>query len=161
PFGPPTGYATGSNGMSVAAGDFNGDGKPEGVVSNASGVTTFINDGTGMMTNATTLGLGTSFPRTVRVADMNGDGRLDIVTGNDSGRTIAILKGNGNGTFQAPVVIAVGSTTNVQGMTIADFNGDGKLDVAASSGNGFSVLLNDGSANILGSGTFFSAGVSG
>src|SRR5262245_46383950 len=82
-FTTPTGYATPSNGMSVAAGDFNGDGKPDAVVSNSAGVTTFLDDGTGVMTTATTMGAGSGFPRTVRVADMNGDGKLDVVTAND------------------------------------------------------------------------------
>src|SRR5262245_32190206 len=89
------GYSTPSNAMSIAAGDFNGDGIPDVVTGNVSGVTTYINSGSGALTNATTLGIGSGFARTIRVADMNNDGFNDIVTGNDQGHSVSILKGNG------------------------------------------------------------------
>ncbi len=138
-FASPVGYFTPSNAMSIAEGDFNGDGIPDVVTGNISGVTTFINDGSGALTNPTTLALGTGFPRSIRVADMNNDGFQDIVTGNDNGHNVAILKGNGDGTFQAPVVVTAGNS-DVQAIAVADLNGDGKLDVAAAVDGGLAVL---------------------
>ncbi|MBX9626525.1 MAG: FG-GAP-like repeat-containing protein, partial [Gemmataceae bacterium] len=149
-FGQPTGYDAGGAGMGIATGDFDGDGRPDAVVSSSGGVTTYLNGGGGTMTNATDLGLGVGFPRTVRVADLTGDGRLDIIAGADMSRAVAILPGNGDGTFRAPVVVAIGSPREVQGIAVADFDGDGRLDVAASTGDGVTVLLNDGSAAVLG-----------
>ena len=65
------------------------------------------------------------------IADMNGDGIPDVVT---IGRAtagdfqIAIALGNGNGTFKAAnkTNFSVGG----ESMVAADFNGDGKVDVA-------------------------------
>jgi hypothetical protein len=67
----------------------------------------------------------------VFLADVNGDGKLDIVTSNMDG-TISVLLNKGKGTFGAPTLI-----TSVQALdpyhnsiTVADFNGDGKADIA-------------------------------
>jgi FG-GAP-like repeat/FG-GAP repeat len=66
--------------------------------------------------------------------DFNGDGKLDIVASGDTTNTIGavgILPGNGDGTF-GPAITSVGvqagGRTN-SGLGVADFNGDGKLDL--------------------------------
>ncbi len=79
----------------------------------------------------------------VTVADFNGDGKLDLLTGgaNVPGPgydNFSIRLGNGNGTFGA----AQGFSTNPDGhsavqTTAADFNGDGKLDVAVTTRDAF------------------------
>ena len=52
------------------------------------------------------------------------------------------MPGNGNGTFQTPVNAEVGSGS---GFVIAgDFNGDGNLDLAITSGTGVSILAGTG-----------------
>ena len=43
------------------------------------------------------------------VADINGDGRLDLITANEFSNDVSVLLGNGDGTFEAPRSIAVGS----------------------------------------------------
>ena len=60
-------------------------------------------------------------------ADFNRDGRADIVA---AGLDVEILLGNGNGTFQPNVKYPVG--TSLSGITLGDFNNDGKLDIAVS-----------------------------
>ena len=75
--------------------------------------------------------------------DFNGDGYLDLAVANfgtASGGSLAVLSGKGDGTFQAPVVVPwAGNPTSV---AAADFNGDGSLDLAASSqSNSIGVLL--------------------
>ena len=96
---------------------------------------------------------------TVATGDFNGDGKLDLAVGNancpgfspldacDSG-SIAVLLGRGNGTFGAAVTYPGGdpwpvdpADTRSSSMATADFNGDGKLDLALSNRN---VLLGNG-----------------
>ncbi len=78
------------------------------------------------------------------VADINGDGKLDIVGTLCMGGYIYVTLGNGDGTFQAPIYTAILPTSNY-GMTIADFNADGKMDVAIlNQENNLAVLLGNG-----------------
>ena len=71
----------------------------------------------------------------VALADMNGDGKPDLITlgttNNGDNAELAIALGNGDGTFQTPTVINFGDGSSLGfGLAVADFNGDGKLDVA-------------------------------
>jgi len=63
--------------------------------------------------------------------DFNGDGKLDLAItnfGNGSAGSVSILLGNGDGTFQTARDFAVSGSPAA--LAAADFNGDGKLDVA-------------------------------
>ncbi len=64
----------------------------------------------------------------VNRGDFNNDGILDVVTGNNGDYGVSVNLGKGDGRFQA----AKNSAPRVGtfDMTIGDFNGDGKLDVA-------------------------------
>ncbi|ALG08716.1 FG-GAP repeat domain-containing protein [Kibdelosporangium phytohabitans] len=84
----------------------------------------------------------------VAYADFNGDGKLDAATGN-GGNSLSVLSGNGDGTFGArtdypapkePYFLTFDVTT-------ADFNGDGKPDLALAGGNpigNVGIYLNKG-----------------
>ena len=88
--------------------------------------------------------------------DLNCDGKLDLVVMHSiacftapcrAARSITILLGNGNGTFQTPSEIDVGTGPN--SMAVTDLNRDGIKDVAIGGGNTeLSVLLG------VGNGTF-------
>jgi len=73
------------------------------------------------------------------VGDVNGDGRPDIIVANQN--SVAVLLRNSNGTYQAPIITVTPFTSSGQ-LVLADFNGDGKLDVA--SGVGQFLLLGNG-----------------
>src|SRR5262249_35065976 len=80
-------------------------------------------------------------PVHVVVADMDADGILDLVAAGGSG--ISLVRGNGNGTFQAPRIFAVDAFTTH--LAVADFQGDGRLDVVVTKENdALSVLLGNG-----------------
>jgi Bacterial Ig-like domain (group 3)/FG-GAP-like repeat len=67
-------------------------------------------------------------------ADLNGDGNVDlVVSGSSSDATtpmFAVAIGNGDGTFKAPTLFTVEGFGYPGGPAIADFDGDGKLDLA-------------------------------
>jgi hypothetical protein len=86
------------------------------------------------------------------VHDLNGDGHPDLTVANGVDGTVSVLLGNGNGTFQTAVSYAAGSFPAA--IAVADLNGDGKLDLAASD------FDEDGNVYVLlgsGNGTFQTA----
>jgi hypothetical protein len=161
-FGPPQKYDIGAVPVAIAVADFNGDGHLDIVVADygqtgLSGdyfdiplvggnvVSVLLGNGDGTFQKDKKFPAGV-FPNSVAVGDFNGDGHPDIAVANQSSRfgSVSVLLGNGDGTFAAPVAY----TTAVQASAVVaqDFNGDGKLDLAATSykGNVVSVLLGNG-----------------
>lgn len=130
----------------VAVGDFNGDHKLDLAVGNGS-VNTVSNtvsillgngDGTFQLPIQYNTGISADY---VAVADFNNDKKSDLLISNIPigplyQSDISILLGDGDGRFQAPMVTSI---TSGHGTTpwlaIADFNEDGKLDLATGDAN--------------------------
>ncbi|HET9177651.1 MAG TPA: FG-GAP-like repeat-containing protein [Terriglobia bacterium] len=128
-------YTAGKIPYSIAAGDFNGDGKPDLAVVNAANSQT-ATPIDGDLSILLGIGDGTFQPAvdyqpcpspvSVLLADLNHDGNLDVIALDQStAAPSGVLLGNGDGTFQSPLPFSAGG----QGV-LGDFNRDGKLDLA-------------------------------
>jgi hypothetical protein len=84
-------------------------------------------------------------PIKVVVEDVNLDGNDDLIVLNYSSHELTVLLGNGAGGFSPAAGSPVFTGLNAeQSLTTADFNGDGKVDVAIVNNNGVSVFLGNG-----------------
>ncbi|HEV2802798.1 MAG TPA: FG-GAP-like repeat-containing protein [Pyrinomonadaceae bacterium] len=140
--------------VDILARDLSGDGKVDLAVANLNGgLSILLGDGTGSFGAAAPYAAG-SKPSFIASGDFNSDGKVDlIITPNGGAEHISILFGEGAGVFSAPSNIAIGGRAPVN-VAVADFNGDGKSDLALKplSAN-VMILLGDGAGN-------FSQGVS-
>lgn len=112
------------------------------------------NQGDFALDNPTTSLIDAS-PR-LAVADLDADGLLDVVIAQTSGNRAGFVRGLGDGTFDDPVFLTVG--TAPVDVVVVDLDNNGTLDVATANqqSNNVSVILNDGA---LQPAQNFSAGV--
>jgi hypothetical protein len=150
-FQPEMPYAVGSTPASIAVGDFNGDGCPDLAVANLNGTATdqsisvLLNkcDGSGQFVVSSFV-VPTTYPRFIAVGDFNGDGNLDLAVADFNG-TVWVVLGNGDGTFGTAKSYTLGSADSGEySVAVGDFNADGYLDLAVTTGNGVDVLLGNG-----------------
>jgi hypothetical protein len=130
----------------VVEADWNRDGKPDLAVASASGGTVSILTGRGDGTFATsTLQLGPQ-PQGLATGDFNNDGIPDLAV--DLNYKLLLFLGKGDGTFQAPVVVAANAMS--EAIAVGDFNGDHNIDLAAATNYGQTLTIYLGT----GTGTF-------
>jgi hypothetical protein len=125
-----TDYAAGLHSWSIAAGDLNGDGKPDlvGGFLGANQVGVYLNRGDGTFATVMTYATGLA-PQSVVIADFDRDGHADVaLTAHDSNE-VQVLRGDGTGALGAPASLPTG-TTPYQVVT-ADLDGDGTPDLVA------------------------------
>jgi hypothetical protein len=142
----------------VATADFNNDGKADLVAGGGGSLIVLLGNGDGTFQTGQAYTLAADLFRPA-IGDLNGDGNPDLVIPGftDAGPTgLFVLLGNGDGTFQGPMLYP---GTLAFSAALADFNGDGKLDVALANneGNDAAVLLGNGDGT-LGLPTYFPAG---
>jgi hypothetical protein len=144
-----SGYGNGFGAIYV--GDFNHDGNSDLLVVTNLGVAVFLGDGTGHFSLKTTLNISPN--SAIRVADVNGDDKQDLIFTNNaysSSAGVSILLGNGDGTFTAGTPLAFNCGYVCKDVLVADFNGDGKPDLAvadsglSTSPGGLYIFLGNG-----------------
>lgn len=144
-FAPAVNFPVGILPFSVTSADFNTDGKADLAVANRSSnnISVLLGNGVGNFAPAINFSVGPK-PSSIISVDFNADGKADLAVANagigyDS---LSVLLGDGSGSFAAAVNFSVGATPT--SITSADFNADGKADLASSNfhDNNVSVLLN-------------------
>jgi FG-GAP-like repeat len=130
--------------LGIAAADFNGDGRTDlaiPITQLAHGTTSSMNVYMHSASGPNTLAPGVSYPLlhqgwTTLATDIDGDGRPDILTLDldDSTMTILLNRADNAGTFSTLPIIAAGKGLN--DVTIADVNGDGRMDLVEANGDG-------------------------
>lgn len=132
----------------LLAGDFNNDGKLDVVGAVGEVVYVMLGNGDGTFQSAHgTLSVVGSTVTGINVADVNGEGKLDIVvTGSKNSTTsfVATMFGNGDGSFQAPIETDLSGVHFPARPVLADFDGDGNLDLAYATASGIQTLLSNG-----------------
>jgi len=135
----PSSSGLGPSNINLTAGDLNGDGKVDLVLS----------DGTGSVQIGFGNGDGTFQPGpvltdlgaySITIADVNEDGLPDILLSSPSG--LLVFLNQGSGAFGSYNTLLSGST--VYATVVGDVNGDGIADIVAGTGKGAQVLLGTG-----------------
>ena len=139
-FQPPLSYQipgawTAGNATKVFVTDFNGDGFADALLTSGQNAwVVLLGNGDGTFSGTTYTGAGA-----LGAGDFNGDGKPDVMLVETSiaGQvSIVIMLGNGDGTFSAAPGYVLGASSSTSqapvpvGAMTADFDGDGKLDVA-------------------------------
>jgi len=157
-------FATGQNPISVAVGDFNGDGRPDLATANmgSNTVSVLLGNGSGGFTAASgsPIGVGNQ-PYLVAVADFNGDGHPDLAVPNNGSNNITVLLGNGTGGFAAasgsPFAVGSGPSS----VAVVDIDGDSYPDLAVTNHNETTVtiLLGNGAGGFRAASNTFTVGM--
>ncbi|MGD1063623.1 MAG: FG-GAP-like repeat-containing protein [Terracidiphilus sp.] len=149
--------------ISIAVGDFNGDGVLDLATANNGGstVTILLGNGNGTFTANGTISLTGTIPYCIAAGDFNGDGKLDLAVADANSNNVTILLGNGNGTFTAQAASPL-TGTHPFSIVVGDFNGDGipDLAVANNASDNVTILVGKGDGTFTAQATSPSTGSS-
>ncbi len=151
-FGPEKQFGAGGSARHVTLSDLDGDGRLDAALTNQNDqlvvVLAGVGDGDFGPQERFRTGRG---PSSVAVGDLDMDGHVDLVVANSGSfdsapDDVSVLLGAGNGTFNTQTRYPAGDTPS--SVVIADFNEDGRRDLATVNRDDLSILLG------MGDGTF-------
>jgi hypothetical protein len=121
-------------------GDANHDGKPDMIGVTNDSIRTLLSTGAGDFVSGQSIVI-TSGLTNATLADFNNDGNLDVALLKGA---VYIVYGNGSGGFSNFITVPVGQTP--YDFAVADFNGNGRPDLAVTNNNSsiLSVILDPG-----------------
>jgi hypothetical protein len=143
----PVGTASGTGPVALVVGSFNddnGDGAVDGrdfldvavigtAQDGAAELTVLLGNGRGGFTTRPTVDVGNN-PTGLVVGQFDNDGFLDLALSSSTSEDIVVLPGDGKGGFGVTGSRHFLAFAQQQGITTGDFNGDGRPDIAISSG---------------------------
>ncbi|PYU05958.1 MAG: hypothetical protein DMG33_09285, partial [Acidobacteria bacterium] len=146
--------AVGNSPAALAVASFTGSSlKDIAVVNhNDNSITVWLNQGSGNFAQAKNspivLSAAETGPSAIVTADLNPatDSFADLVVANSNSNTVSVLLGNGDGTFTEAAGSPFPAGDQPSAVVVADFNGDGKPDIAVANkgDNSITVLQGDG-----------------
>ncbi len=141
--------AVGLSPVNITVADFNKDGKLDLAVVNEFGnsVTVLLGNGAGGFTAAagSPFAVGAT-PVFLTTGDFNGDSIPDLAVSNQGSNNVTVLIGNGAGGFTPSAASPFATGPVPQAIVSADFNHDGRADIAVASGSNGNItyLINNG-----------------